>query len=333
VGNLPHYRYRLGPRASGEIPSIKGIKVRIGEDARKCVVFFGTPTPGGGTAYGGTGFLVSFPHEEFTSHYVVTCRHVASRLDPGFFIRANTKSGEAENIPVDTIEWVYHPDPTVDVAVASLLIYDWHWERTYLPAALFFNAETDKYGGILCGDPISIVGLFRLHVGAKRNIPIVHTGNISALADHTERIPLKDRSTGKLTQVEGHLVEAQTLEGLSGSPVFIRRFIGMPFIKGARDESAIAYGEVDLLGMYQGAWDAEPGIILEADRNLQGKNMRIPLGMGIVVPGDKIMDVIEGKKFSDQRVKEAEEERLKKAATTDDAFPVAPSSGDNPKHR
>jgi len=37
--------------------------VRISEDLRKCVVFFGVPASKGGIEYGGTGFLVHTPIE------------------------------------------------------------------------------------------------------------------------------------------------------------------------------------------------------------------------------------------------------------------------------
>jgi hypothetical protein len=121
-----------------------------------------------------------------------------------------------------------------------------------------------------CGDVISIVGLFRLHAGSKRNVPIVHSGNLALLPDPHERIPIKDRTIGKMTEVEAYLVEAQTLEGLSGSPVFVHEVTrAQPMLIAAPVPPswglAKAFGEAMMLGMYQGAWDGEPGEVLAAD--------------------------------------------------------------------
>ena len=144
-----------------------------------------------------------------------------------------------------------------------------------------------KKEDVSCGDPVSIVGLFRLHYGKKRNIPIVHSGNVATLADGNERVPLMDRRTREIVEAESYLVEAQTLDGLSGSPVFIHRIVGLDE-KGQTGIIAAA----KLFGVYQGSWDREPGRILAEDRNLKGGE-RVPVGMGIVVPIHRALELIE----------------------------------------
>ena len=138
-----------------------------------------------------------------------------------------------------------------------------------------------------------MVGLFRLHAGSKRNVPIVHSGNVAALADPNELVPVRDRTTKEIIESEVYLVEAQTLEGLIGSPVFAHEIWDLagtfPEIHGTLPK---AFGSVQLLGLYTGAWDGEPGAILEADRNLRG-GKRVPVGMGLVVPAKKIIDLID----------------------------------------
>jgi hypothetical protein len=84
------------------------------------------------------------------------------------------------------------------------------------------------------------------------------------------------------------LVEAQTLEGLSGSPVFTR--------KGEK-------WALFLLGIYQSAWDGRPGEVLEKDRNLSGKGFRVPVGMGTVVPAWKIIDILDYAELKEPRTK------------------------------
>jgi hypothetical protein len=122
----------------------------------------------------------------------------------------------------------------------------------------------------------------------------VHTGHI-ALIPGDEKIPIRDPNTGAIFESDGYLIEAQTLRGLSGSPVFARRSIRAAPLDAKRarsgDDLPSGYGPLFLLGVYSGAWDAAPGSILAADRNLSG-GVRVPVGMGVVVPGQRIIEII-----------------------------------------
>ena len=110
-----------------------------------------------------------------------------------------------------------------------------------------------------------------------------------------ERIPVVDWTDPDQKRrifVEGYLVESQSLSGLSGSPVFVRPEVSLDFSdtlipdEGNRlpdVKPAITGGlnDVRLLGIWQGAWDAKPDEILSARR---GDEVRVPVGMGVVVP-------------------------------------------------
>ena len=48
-----------------------------------------------------------------------------------------------------------------------------------------------------------------------------------------------------------------------------------------------------MLGIYVGAWDGAPGEILSRERDFKG-GIRVPVGMGIVVPAQKIIELIRG---------------------------------------
>jgi hypothetical protein len=147
---------------------------------------------------------------------------------------------------------------------------------------------------VLYGRALAIAGR------KERNLPIVHTGNIARLSGE-ERIPVRTSNGFKGHElVDGYLVEAQTLKGLSGSPVFIRPSCSITVP--ARDEKElpdgpekplplIAYRQnVKLLGLWQAAWDAPPGEVLTGE---MGQNNTVPIGMGIVVPCSKIIEVLE----------------------------------------
>jgi hypothetical protein len=270
---------------AGKLSPDDGVTVRIGEDARKCVVFFGVRTLKGDISYGGTGFLVSWTEQGHGTPYLVTNRHVARNLDLDFIIRVNRLSGGSEEIPVERVEWTYHQDRSVDLAATKFLLRKDRYAVGYYPVQ-----EAATKNDAVCGDPVSLVGLFRLHRGSSRNVPIVHSGHIAAIADRTELVPLKDPKTGEILETEAYLVEAQTLEGLSGSPVFIRQFVQLSFVTTDSGAVPLAYGASRLLGLYQGAWDGAPGEILANDRNVRG-DLRVPVGMGTVIPSEKILEL------------------------------------------
>lgn len=308
--------------------------MRIGEDARKCVVFFGVPDGSGGVAYGGTGFLVAYfsdetPEVAFT--YVVTAKHVADGLeqwdDTGFSVRVNTKDGGSVAPSIVVQNWVRHPDPTVDLAAFSANLSGPNFDQKHY--SLRDNwADPAVPNSVVCGDDVNLVGLFRLHAGSKRNVPIVHAGNIAALPDAQERVPLKDRTTNKVIECEVYLIEAQTLDGLSGSPVFVHEVVSHQILTDDKGKTPKMYGGVSLLGIYTGAWDAQPGVILEADRNLKG-GVRVPVGMGTVVPAPKLIELLrDHPTLKNDRKVYVERKNAERAAQQDSAFPARDDSAD-----
>ncbi|HEY5305545.1 MAG TPA: hypothetical protein VIJ52_02595 [Pseudolabrys sp.] len=254
-------------------------------------------------------------------------------MDVDFYIRANTIVGGAEDLPIEDAEWEYHPDETVDIAATLIGLNGRYFDQLTLPLS-----KTVKQPALGCGQRIHIVGLFRMHFGKKRNIPIVHTGHIAALADPQEKIPIENRTTGETILVESHLVEAQTLEGLSGSPVFVQEYISWhaDLADGSGhifSGNVGAFGPMSLLGVYQGAWDGRPGAILAADRNVSG-DQRIPLGMGMVVPIERVTELIQGNDtLKKHREGYKKAERAKKAAKMDSGFSEQPATEANPNHR
>lgn len=308
------------------------LRVRIGTDIRKCVLFFGVPSPEGVT-YGGTGFLAMHQSEGLFFLYLVTARHVAKALenyaDTGFYIRANLKDGTSDLVTVEKAVWAFPDDPTIDLAIAPFGFEARNVDHQHIDLEAE-SVDLSDQRQVTCGDVISIVGLFRLHHGRKKSIPFVHTGHIAVMPDANEKVPVRDRTTNQMVESEVFLVEAQTLEGLSGSPVFVHEVLNLDFGKPKRVR---AFGGVKLLGLYQGAWDGEPGEILAKDRNFRGA-VRVPVGMGMVVPANKIIDLM--KNHSDlrqQRERIVKAYKTKGAAATDSAIPVSRSSDANPTHR
>jgi hypothetical protein len=100
-------------------------------------------------------------------------------------------------------------------------------------------------------------------------------------------------------QVDGgfadvYLVEARSVGGMSGSPVFVRPTMALDeatvFGEGNQTLMGVS-SELRLLGLMHGHWD-----IQESDLNkphYSGNPNGVNLGIGVVVPASKILETLE----------------------------------------
>ena len=72
------------------------------------------------------------------------------------------------------------------------------------------------------------------------------------------------------------------------------------------------------MGLWQGAWDAEPDAIVALDR---GKQVRVPVGMGVVVPLARIKEVLDMDELRAARDQSRRNHEAANAASPDSAFP------------
>jgi hypothetical protein len=333
--------YTLGPVGTMPVPGCFGFVMRFNREARKCVVFLGWPDHEAGPSAincAGTGFLLLYQG----GFYLVTARHVAEVLgDVGFCVRVNQKDGSSKLLHAERVPWAYHPDSSVDVAISGFGISAQQgFDFLYLDGEiLLLKQEQENTDWVEVGDVCYTAGLWRLLEGKEKNLPIIHTGHIARLAGE-ERIPVKapNRPDGR-EMVDGYLVEAQTLSGLSGSPVFIRPSLNLEL--DANDMTnpgkqerlkLVAYREnVKLLGLWQAAWDLPSGEVLSGER---GKQVVVPVGMGIVVPASRIVEVLELPVLKEPRNAAKKQRELKNAAEPQ-ATGVEPSGSteENPNVR
>jgi hypothetical protein len=107
-----------------------------------------------------------------------------------------------------------------------------------------------------------------------------------------------------------YLVEARSLGGLSGSPVFVRPTMSLPVpeVCGIKNMLGVA-PRPTLLGLMHGHWD-----VREEDMNkpyfVHDRKRGVNYGMAIVVPASKILDVLNREELVQMR---AEVERLRLA--------------------
>ncbi len=277
--------------------------MRVPDEIKKCVVFFGLKHSEK-VDFKATGFFVHIKLDETRYFiYLVTAKHVAKKLEgKDFVIRVNTKDGKSVGFhsPANTaIKWHYHPtDEAADVAVFQWLPpSEANADYMHLPAEMFLTKETLIQNDIGIGDEVCIIGLFTFHEGYSKNHPMLRIGNIAMIPD--EPVETDD---GK---VEAYLIEARSIGGLSGSPVFVVREAQYPDMK--------IHREWILMGLVQGHWKLDGDKIndlTELDAN--GKPHKVNMGIAIVTPAQKILDILSCEElFSIRKKRRAAEQKLK----------------------
>ena len=299
---------------------------------------------------GGTGFLITVPDGEvwdFLKHgdtppqdfpeseerhvYVATAAHVIHQ--GATVVRINRgQQVEVLPLPVGSDGWCFPADGT-DLAVARLGMATPEWQHMAVShqmficpievlSAGFLNPE----GWIGSGDECFLVGRFLTHEGREQNRPSVRFG-VMAMS-YGEKI--RDGSSG--LEQESFLVEARSLSGYSGSPVYVYKAAVM-----GDDGEVRPYvsSRVRLLGV---DWchlsHFEP--VLGADRKTPAEPkqwIRLNTGMAGVIPAWKLTELLNDPEVLDVRQEEAgkrERKRLESPgeATLDGAVEAEPSEFD-----
>jgi len=277
--------------------------VRVSEEYLKCVAFVGEMI--GPDAPGdllGTGFFLSVPPEspklqEFGFGYFVTARHVAAALEDRYlYIRVNKIGGGTTDFQnVVGKHWYLHPtDKTADVAVIPLATQ---------PNADFKSIGIEELGTleklarlqIGIGDEVFSVGLFTpVGENTSTNIPIVRYGTIAMM-------PPEQIQTD-LGYADAYIVEARSLGGLSGSPVFARPTmkIDIPEVCGINKMLGVAPGSI-LLGVMQSHWDVKESEMNEV-HFVNDRKRGVNYGMAVVVPASKILDILNRPELVQMRI-------------------------------
>jgi hypothetical protein len=293
--------------------------MRLTENARRSVVFIGHASDRNDTSTfraAATGFFVT--HEGVK--YLVTAAHVAQELrDDPFDIRLSAVTGGADVISFDPTmdemdRWFFHDDPTVDLA---LLAFPWaigpgsDWDHRSISSKMLLTNEDALALDVGPGDTCYAVGLFKLVQGHQRDFPVVHRGSIAALAGD-ELLPVRDWIGKGTIRARAHLVEATNLKGLSGSPVLVRSSIVVIAdrltVDGSDAEPKLSRGlpaaitagnaDIKLLGVWSGSWDAAPDEVLALN---QGHEGRVPVGLGVVVPSSRLLELLDSAPVKEQR--------------------------------
>lgn len=324
-------RYLFGPRRYSAPKTRSEYVIRVSEDLRRSVVFLGWqkegPTDEAPIDPCGVGFLVWGEPDKGGGTYLVTAKHVAEKLLPPFVIRFNRKGGGSGLHYIDApehIRWVPHPDPTVDLAVASIEFPSWSDNLRYHISSVL-STEPMRLG-VGAGTEAHVVGLFHYVHGSKRNLPMVYPARVVALPDD-ERIPV-----GKQF-VEGYLVQANPISGCSGAPVWAYEAVQ---VENAEIGAFFyAVGRLFLLGFWSSSWKVKGSeiVAIQADDYDDRKGELAPLGMGVVVPAGKLIDIFRDTDVTKNRAEQHRKEQEANAASPDFREADLPTTDENPTHR
>ena len=253
--------------------------------------------------FAGTGFFVGEEIDFDIFIYLVTAKHVVvgikqKSVDGKVYIRINDNQGGSQLIESSIDSWSEHPtDSSVDVSVLRWAPSE-KFDYIFLYTSMAATDEVIRQNSIGIGDEVFIAGMFVSHKGKKRNIPIVRVGNISAMPE--EKIDTPDFGS-----IEAYLIEARSIGGLSGSPVFVNvsgdRTMGGNFANGNVKKGDILYStgnRLYLLGLIYGHWDEQTvDDVISEDAARKDVNM----GMAMVVPATKILEIIDQPKWVEER--------------------------------
>ena len=292
--------------------------MRVPDEFRQCVVFVGLPAQRLDgqleTIFRGTAFFAGIESETvkgISYIYLVTAKHVATKLEgQPFMVRINTIDGGSRLIQGQGAKWWYHPnDEAVDVAVIPYAPDQTKFEYKMIPTSMFLTDAILQEISIGTGDEVFITGLFAHLTGSAKNLPIVRIGNIAMMPG--ELVP-----TTEFGDIEAYLIEARSIGGLSGSPVFVN-WVG------------VGVNKLFLLGLIHGHWDIPPQNKNDMIRLDDDRYGSVNMGIAIVVPSKKILEVINQPELVKLRKRQDEIKRKETLAVPDNQMKTNQNQGAN----
>jgi hypothetical protein len=291
--------------------------MQVPPELRKCVCYVGAER-GDEPPLIGTAFFVHDPLgvRDVSFVYVVTARHCVrpdDHRENGPFdktwLRVNARKGGSMRIEIPPERWACHH--VADVAVLTLPLDLGVYEYSPYPIRGGATADFIKQHNISAGEDVLITGLLTVHPGKARVLPIVRVGNIAALPEEPIRFQTGDEDLA-------YLVEVRSLGGLSGSPAFVHLLPVRTTPQGGVTMSS--GGGVGLAGRNY-LMGVVHGFFRTAENDPDGIGAKGNSGITVVVPIDRVLDIIDSPAFVQLRERERknlEAEDMPTPATTEE---------------
>jgi hypothetical protein len=275
---------------------------RIRDEFLDCVVYLfpDRPSAEAGERIGGSGFLVGVVSKGLPTNfwflYAVTNKHVVK--GGATTVRLTTRDGKTDVIETDERSWVEHPDGD-DLSVCLISFDPKIFKFHHVPRERFLTRDIVKNLNIGPGDEIFVVGRFVGHEGKQQNRPTMRSGVIGQMPHEPV---IQDDGFAQ----DSFLIEARSIGGYSGSPVFLYimpstldRFVRRP------QQVAGMHGEW-LLGVEWGMLLDWESVCNERGTPVNATNpraMQVPINTGMMgaVPVWKLAHMLDSGPLADYR--------------------------------
>jgi hypothetical protein len=248
-----------------------------------------------GSRVGGSGFWVGVPISGTdTWHlYVVTNKHIIENGNA--VIRVTTHDGRKANFPTIETNWVYHPSGD-DLAVYSPspeIVDLAKFKPSFIRRNQIIDLALCSEMNIGPGDDTFVIGRFINHEGRQRNLPTVRFGCIGQMPWEAVR------QENRFMQ-DSFLIEARSIGGYSGSPVFLYRSFfdphHHPYFHNVTWLLGIDWGHINDWSPVCNAGGRPINPV--SPRDMQ---VRTNTGMMAAVPAWKLIDILDGEPFKSER--------------------------------
>jgi hypothetical protein len=298
--------------------------MQLSPEATKCVVFVGFKDREGKEDLRGTAFMLRYAENPKTPddafNYLVTAKHNLwkAKHEEGaseLLVRFNTRDGKSRAVATSFSDWTPNVElpedqqdtpPWLDVAVLpcfganSILAAD--FDIFPFSSVIHINDDGIKQLPITIGDEVFFPGLFSAQRTSDRNSPIIRCGNIAAMAGKLK----VDVCAVKNVEIEGYLLEARSLGGLSGSPVFV-------YHPERRREWTDEKGNTYRQNVRKATTHALLGVVTSHYDERRTEKANVNMGIAVAVPFTTIQrEIMEMPKLRQQRA-EATLQRRKEA--------------------
>jgi hypothetical protein len=197
---------------------------------------------------------------------------------------------DTPTIPYD--DWYPHPDPRSDIAVHPMTETPSDVQLQPVPLSMLTSDEEAKSLGVGPGDRLLSVGQFQPHPERSGPRPVISHGSVYLMPQLVATRVLGPDSTPM--EVEGYLAEWREWGGGAGSPVFRRS----------------PHGDTVLLGMLHSHVHTEdPEAMGEALLDGQPNE---EFGIAVVVPAQRVREVLEAGPIAEARAQAAETRMIEK---------------------
>lgn len=262
----------------------------VPDKLRRCVAFIGYQMADNSFRMAGSVFFLGQEQENGKAEpvYAITARHVIDGIRSlgldKVWLRVNFTDGQARWMITELDQWFYDPDQYTDVAILKTGL-DSSYDHLVYPYGSCANKKTLVDNEVGLGDEVFITGLFRHHHGNTKNIPIVRVGNIASMNEEEVQT--------KWGKIDAYLIEARSIGGLSGSPVFLN--LGITRYINNSVQQSTGGPMIFLLGLIHGHYDIHDNALDNAEDDAADplNVAKVNTGIGIVVPMHTVFEVIE----------------------------------------